>query len=197
MVITCLLPAAGASSRMRGGDKLLEDVDGTACLATLAERALQAGLEVIVTLPSADHPRAAAIAALPVTTIIVKDAATLGMSASLKQGAQAMDTSSQGLMILPADMPAITSLDMKRMTEQFEQLNPLILRARAKSGQLGHPIIFSAKLRHDFAALTGDKGAQTIVKKYKNDMAFLDFEDERPTLDLDTPEAWAVWRRSL
>ena len=74
MQIACLLPAAGASSRMRGGDKLLEDVNGKPCLATLAGRALDAGMEVIVTLPSADHPRAEAIKDLCVQKVIVPNA---------------------------------------------------------------------------------------------------------------------------
>lgn len=196
MSITCLLPAAGASSRMRGGDKLLEDVGGKPCLVAMAERALAAGLDVIVTLPSTDHPRAIALGDLPLCKITVPDAA-LGMSASLKAGARAIKTDANGMMILPPDMPNITSTDMKAMAERFAEISPTLLRARAPSGKQGHPIIFAKKLLSEFADLKGDTGAQPIVRKYKSEIAFLDFNDESPLLDLDTPEEWAAWRASL
>ena len=196
MSIACLLPAAGASSRMRGGDKLLEEVDGKPCLETMAERALAAGLQVIATLPSLDHPRADAIKHLPLRIVFVPDAA-LGMSRSLVAGVQAMPPDTQGLMILPPDMPEITRNDIAEMVQRFEAEKPLILRARTASGKLGHPIIFSKKLTGEFAALSGDKGAQSIVRRHKEFAEFVDFDDERPLLDLDTPEAWADWRASL
>ncbi|MEP5154211.1 nucleotidyltransferase family protein [Planktotalea sp.] len=197
MSTTCLLPAAGASSRMRGGDKLLEDVHGAPCLAVMAQRALAAGMEVIVTLPSADHPRAQALTDLPVTMLVIPDATARGMSASLAEGTRAISHDAEALMVLPADMPNITADDMTRMLDRFQRDRPKLLRARAPSGQHGHPILFSAELRDEFAHLSGDTGAQSIVRKHQADIAFIDFEDERVTLDLDTPEDWAAWRASL
>ncbi len=69
MIPICLLPAAGASSRMRGGDKLLEPVDGLPCLATMAKRAISAGFEVLVSLSSEDHPRAHVVSYLDVANL--------------------------------------------------------------------------------------------------------------------------------
>ncbi|MGB7317937.1 MAG: nucleotidyltransferase family protein [Planktotalea sp.] len=196
MTITCLIPAAGASSRMRGADKLMQDVEGEPCVVALAKRALAAGLNVIVTLPSADHPRALALSGLPLLKLAVPDAGE-GMSASLRAGARAMPDAATGLMILPADMPAITSADISKMRDVFTQTLPLILKARAASGKSGHPVIFAAKLRSDFEHLSGDAGAQSIVQRHKDRIAFVDFSDERPLSDLDTPEDWAAWRASL
>ena len=64
MTIPILLLAAGSASRMRGGDKLLEDVHGAPCLQVMAKRALATGQPVLVTLPSSDHPRAACVTGL-------------------------------------------------------------------------------------------------------------------------------------
>ena len=41
--VTILLLAAGASARMRGVDKLLQEVDGAALLRVMARRAAKAG----------------------------------------------------------------------------------------------------------------------------------------------------------
>ena len=46
-----LIPAAGRSSRMRGRDKLLEQVGGIPLLRLRVEAALATGHQVLVTLP--------------------------------------------------------------------------------------------------------------------------------------------------
>ena len=196
MTLACLLPAAGASSRMRGGDKLLELVDGKPCLATLCERAIDAGLDVITTLPHKNHPRTASLAHLTITKIYVEDAVSRGMSASLVHGAAALPETAKGLMVLPPDMPDIQSGDMKTMADAFLSTQAKILRARTASGRAGHPIVFSTQLVREFSKLTGDIGAQSIVKRHIKDIQFFDFKDERALLDLDTPEDWAAWRQS-
>lgn len=195
MQIACLLPAAGASSRMRGDDKLLEDVNGKPCLATLAGRALDAGMEVIVTLPSADHPRAEAIKDLCVQKVIVPNA-QVGMSASLARAALEMSTDASGLMILPSDMPNITNLGLKAMMRAFERSMTHILRAQSRSGTGGHPIIFPKDITREFWHLTGDRGAQSLLRRYADRVEMVRFEDESPLQDLDTPEDWADWRAS-
>lgn len=196
MTLHCLIPAAGAASRMRGADKLLEEVEGAPCLRVMAQRALEAGLDVIVTLPSADHPRAEALKGLDVETLVVPNAAN-GMSASLVAGAQAVPKSSAGLMVLLADMPALKTEDLSAMAEGFAEQPSMILRARSASKQPGHPIIFPSALLSAFWHLTGDSGAQRLIQRHAEHLRYFDVDDERVCLDLDTPEAWAAWRASL
>mgnify|MGYP000456975913 FL=1 len=122
-----LIPAAGASSRMRGGDKLLEDVDGKAILRVLAERAVEACDLVICTLPAPEHLRAKALVGLGVLTVFVPNASE-GMSMSLKAGVAALPVDATAMMILPADMPEITTEDMKIAWEHFETTQPPALQ---------------------------------------------------------------------
>lgn len=195
MPLTCVLPAAGASSRMRGGDKLLEIVDGKPCLAIMAERALSAGMEVIVTLPSAEHARAKAVKHLPLQTVIIPNARN-GMSASLATAALALPAHSRGLMVLPPDMPGISRANIKNLGLQFALCEDRIVRASARSGTEGHPIIFPNDITREFWGLTGDKGAKSILQRYADRIKLVQFEDDSPLQDLDTPEAWATWRAS-
>ena len=196
MRLACLLPAAGASTRMRGGDKLLELVDGKPCLSAMAERALAADMHVLVTLPSAEHPRAKAIKHLPVQQVITPNA-RVGMSASLAAGALAMPKEAAGLMVLPADMPAISSDDIGEMGALFLIHGDCILQAQSKSGAMGHPIIFPRDITLGLWHLTGDRGAQPILERNAERMKTASFGDDSPLQDLDTPEDWAAWRASL
>ncbi|MGI9368384.1 MAG: NTP transferase domain-containing protein, partial [Ruegeria sp.] len=72
--IPIILLAAGQSSRMRGVDKLLQQVDTEPLLRRTARLALSAG-SVIVALPPAPHPRYAALEGLDVRSVAVPDAA--------------------------------------------------------------------------------------------------------------------------
>ena len=75
--VAILIPAAGFGTRMRGADKLLQDVGGLPLIRRQAQRALAAGDHVVVTLPSTDSPRAQALSGLPIRMVEVPDAADL------------------------------------------------------------------------------------------------------------------------
>src|SRR5690554_5039660 len=117
MNLVILLPAAGASRRMAGVDKLLEPVDGEHLLTRQARRAAATGARVLVTLPPDRPERHAALAGLAVATVIVQDSAA-GMSASLRAALPHLGAS-DGLMILPPDMPDIATSDITCMIAAF------------------------------------------------------------------------------
>ena len=81
--------AAGASRRMQGRDKLMEDVDGMPLLRRSVMRALATGCKVLVALPATPHARYATLEGLDVAAIPVPDAAE-GMNASLRAGLRAL-----------------------------------------------------------------------------------------------------------
>jgi len=185
--------AAGAASRMRGGDKLLEVVDGAPLIATLTRRLLSAGVTACaVTLPPDRPARNAALAGLRATVLPVPDA-TEGMSASLRRSAQwAGDMDLVALMLVPGDMPDLTSADFGRLITTFaaDPLTPL--RATGQDGTPGHPVLFPTTLFPALAALTGDQGARAILQTHAPRIIAL--PNDHALTDLDTPEDWANWR---
>lgn len=188
-MIPILILAAGASTRMRGRDKLLELVDGIPLLRHRALVALQVSALTCVTLPDSDHPRSHSIDDLPVKIIPVPDAAT-GMAASLRAGVAALPDCNH-FMVLLADLPEITSADLILMTTRIDP-GHLIFRGTSATGTPGHPIIFDACLRPLFATLTGDNGGKDIIAAQAPKLVAL--PDNHATRDLDTPEDWIIWR---
>ena len=180
-----LIPAAGASSRMRGTDKLLQDVGGAPCLRAMALRARAVSDVVIVTLPGPDHPRAACLQGVAVTQVMVPDA-DLGMSRSLVRGGAAVPFG-HGAMVLPADMPALTRDDIAAVARGWAGHS--IRRGATAAGQPGHPILFPAALLPRFAGLTGDKGAAPILTAPDVIIDLVTLPGDHARLDLDTPEA--------
>lgn len=192
--IAVVIPAAGASSRMRGRDKLLEEVDGLALLRRQALRALATGAHVAVTLPAQDHPRATALEGLEVQRIIVPDAAE-GMAASLRRAAGALPDGLAAVIVLPGDMPDIETGDFLLLIKGFRATaKPTLQQATTEDGKPGHPVLFPVDCLPGFAYLTGDQGARPILRANAHRLQHVALEGTRALTDLDTPEAWAAWR---
>ena len=186
--LTILIPAAGASSRMRGRDKLLELLEGQPMLRRQALIALPLAPVVVTLRP--DDPREAALSGLDLAVLHVPDAAT-GLSASLRAVAEQVSTA---LLILPADMPDLTGDDLATVIAAFWKNPDIIHRGSGATGQPGHPVVLPASYLPDLKRLSGDEGARSLLLGHQVNLVPL--PGSHATTDLDTPEDWANWRRS-
>ena len=191
-----LILAAGASSRMRGTDKLLQPVGNLPLLRHVAGLALATGAPVTVTLPPEADARSAALAGLDLRTLIVPDA-SLGMSRSLVAGIAALTPVAgirDGLMILPADMPAFTVSALSDLITRFQSDPDWILRGGTSDGEAGHPAVFPRAFWPALAGITGDEGGRSVIQANKGRVRVIPLPGQMAVLDLDTPEDWAAWR---
>lgn len=193
--VAVLLLAAGASRRMEGRDKLLEDVGGQPLLRYTARHAVSAAGQVFVMLPPDCPKRRATLQGLPVQLVVVPDCAT-GMAAAVRAGMAAIAQDCEAVIVALADMPDITADTYSRLIAAHNRANGGdICRAVTQSGRPGHPVLFD---RHFFPALAqvrGDRGGREVVRA--NPQAVIDVPTlgEGATRDLDTPEDWKNWRR--
>jgi len=193
-MIPILILAAGAASRMRGKDKLLEDVDGRSLLAQKIEAAQAVSADVRVALPPRPHPRYEIVEHAKARSVAVPDASE-GMGASLRTIFATLGPSDMRAMLLLADLPDITENDL-RMVSEATKTHPdaVIWRGATKNGHGGHPIIVAQSLFPAFAKLRGDDGGREIIKRAGNKVHLVPLPGMRARLDLDTPEDWAAWR---
>ena len=188
-----LILAAGGSTRMRGADKLLQDVDGVALLRRQARMALQVSTDVRIALPPRPHPRHDVVQDLQVQRVDVADAAE-GMGASLRTIFATLKADVPRAMLLLGDLPDITADDLRAVIDA-SRAHPLALiwRGATSGGAGGHPMIFSKALFAEFQSLTGDSGGNSIVAKAGNAVHIVPLPGDRARRDLDTPEDWAAW----
>ncbi|MFG6516589.1 NTP transferase domain-containing protein [Sulfitobacter sp. 1A13496] len=188
-----ILLAAGASTRMRGRDKLLEDIGGEPLLRRQARLAQGIG-PVTVALPPPPHPRYTALSGLDITPLPVPEAAE-GMGASLRRAFAALPLDTPAAMVLLADMPALEASDLARLAAAVDLTGEtLIWRATTEDGKPGHPIIFAAALFDQLKQLRGDDGGRAVVRAAADRMQLVPLPGQRARRDLDTPEDWAAWR---
>ncbi|MDJ0638536.1 MAG: nucleotidyltransferase family protein [Paracoccaceae bacterium] len=190
-----VIPAAGASSRMKGRDKLLEPVEGKPLLRRQAEMALATGCPVMVALPPGGGARRDALEGLGVTQIEVRDAAE-GLGATLRTAALfiARHAFDRPMMILLPDVPEITVFDIKSVLSRFEARGgDTPTRATNDANKPGTPLIVPPRLIPAFTKLTGDDGGRAVLQD--EDVVLVPLSNDRATRDLDTPEDWAAWRK--
>ncbi len=176
---------------MRGGDKLLERVDGQPQIARVVAAAVATGLPVLVALDPARPARISALEGLAFQSVPVPDAAS-GMAASLRRGLAVAPPGA--VLVHLADLPDIGTEDLNRMITEHHVTPDLILRATDDSGRPGHPVLFPGWARPALADITGDRGARDLLQAEAGRQRSVALPGLRATTDLDTPEDWAEWR---
>ncbi|NJM82867.1 MAG: nucleotidyltransferase family protein [Tabrizicola sp.] len=189
-----LILAAGASSRMRGADKLAEPIGGIPLLRHVARVALATGLPVNVVLPHSTSPRRAMLAGLAVRILDVGHPET-GLSESFRAGLECLPQPAPVIVLL-ADMPEITTSDLSDMLLKWQDYPEMILRGSTQDGRPGHPVCFPAWSRAELVTLTGDEGAKSVLQRHRERTIHVPLPGDHATTDLDTPEEWAAWRAS-
>ncbi|MGR3290195.1 MAG: NTP transferase domain-containing protein [Paracoccaceae bacterium] len=195
-IIQVILLAAGSSTRMRGTDKLLEDVDGIPLLRRAAKTALASQADhVIVLVPPEHDKRRAALEGLSVQ-VAVSPGWQEGMAASIRAGLNALSQKCDGVIVALADMPDVTVDHLNLLIAAFDPSeNREICRAVTQDGSAGHPVLFGRRFFESLAALSGDKGARDIIRDATDFLVDVPTPGNGALTDLDTPEDWEKWRQ--
>lgn len=188
-----LILAAGRSTRMGGADKLLMPRASTTMLTAIHAAAVASlADEVLVVLPANDKARRAS---LPETAAIcLAPPSPRGIGASIATGVSSLDGTSNILITL-ADMPFLTTEHFNALIRATGQTPAKsIFRLTSKDGKPGHPVLFRPQYHAALCRLTGDEGAQIILKAHASDVHLIATNDEAPIIDIDTPEDWERYR---
>ena len=191
--LAIIILAAGKSSRMRGKDKLTQSVGGEPQIRRIVLAACDTTRNVFITLPDAAHPRASLLLGLNVQIVPVPEA-HLGMGRSIAAAVSALkDPSIQGAMIVPADMPELTQLDLQTIGQAFISKPSAIIQATTPTGNIGHPVVFPRTTFEKLKSLSGDRGARDVIRANARLHHAVPLPNSHAKTDLDTPEEWHEW----
>ena len=185
--IGIIILAAGGSRRMSEPKQFLR-FDGKTLLRRAAETAVQTIYEPVVVVLGANFERAAAeIEDLPVK-LVFNEKWRRGLSFSIKAGLEKLlkiAPETTAVVIALADQPFINANHLNLFAERFEQTqNPVVA---AKYNQThGVPALFAREVFEDLGALSGDKGAKSVIEKHRLTLSTIDLPEA--AFDIDTPE---------
>ena len=192
--IAAILPAAGASSRMKGADKLLELIDGIPLLRRSASALCSDVItKTLAVLPKQDAARRKALDGLGLH-IIDNPAPESGMGGSLALAMRALPPETDAVLIHLADMPDITSDHVATLCAAFSPDAPRCILRAASEGRPGHPVLFGRAHFGDLARLRGDRGARDLIAANREHLRLVPLPGRAALTDLDTPEDWAAYR---
>jgi molybdenum cofactor cytidylyltransferase len=176
--------AAGASTRF-GSPKQLVRVDGRPLLHTVVARAVEvAGHSVTVVLGA----QAAALSALlrhsPASVIVNRDW-NEGIASSIRAGVARVPSACDGVLLLLADQPNVTTEDLRRLAGAWRRQTDYIAAAQYGTAT-GVPAIFPRTSFADLTSLRGDRGARSLLQRNPDRVVRVPMPSA--AIDVDTPE---------
>jgi len=186
-MIDAIVLAAGLGTRMEGAVKALTPMAGEPALSIVLRRAHEAGIAstIVVLGHGADAVRRAVD--LSCARIVENPAPEEGLASSLRLGLSAVGSGGPGVLILHADMPAVSSATIRVILEAAE--GGARLAAPVFQGQRGFPVYIARFLFAELETmLDGDAGARRLLERHADDLVLVPVEDPGCVLDVDRPE---------
>ena len=206
--IAAILLAAGRSTRMGAGNKLLAEIGGRPMVSWVAEAVLASRATAIVVVtghqrerikaalgdrlgdPPGDPPAAARL------TLAHNPDYRAGLSTSLHRGLAALPAEVDGALVCLGDMPQISKAVIDRLIAAFDPLEGRTICLPTWRGKRGNPVLVARRFFPEMQAISGDVGARLLIGDYPEAVREVAMDDlpagQAVLIDVDTPEALAA-----
>jgi molybdenum cofactor cytidylyltransferase len=185
--VSAIVLAAGASRRL-GRPKQLLIYGGETLLARSIRMASEAGADPVFVVLGAHHERIRTEVAWSGTIFVVNENWEKGIATSIHAGLAALDASASnapGALVLSCDQPRLTAEHLRALMEAFvAQAEPSMV-ASSYAGVRGIPAVFPRAVFPHLLALSGDRGARTLLVEPPCPLIALSFEGGE--VDIDEP----------
>ena len=187
--VSGVILAAGASRRL-GRPKQMLDLGDEPLLRHTVRHALAAALhEVILVLGSHADEIAEAVGDLGQRTIVNRDFAA-GQGTSLVAGIGSVSADADGMVVLLGDQPLVSTAAIDRLVSAYRKRGAAIIQAAYQEAP-GNPVLFHRSLFGELAAVTGDEGARSVVRRHRDEVVLVEVGDVAEVIDVDTEADYA------
>lgn len=186
--VAIIILAAGRSSRMSSdaGHKLLSTFDGVPLVRRMAVRAIESKASHVYAITGFRHEEIEACLVDLNLTIAFNPAFESGMSSSLIAGLNIPGMHDHdGVLILLADMPSITTHNLDDLIGAFATSKGLSIVRAGQAGKPGNPVILPKAIYAQTMTLQGDRGARALIETSDLDIIDVDI-GEAAIVDVDT-----------
>jgi CTP:molybdopterin cytidylyltransferase MocA len=195
-MISCIVLAAGLSSRF-GASKPLAQIGTRTLIETIQEKLLLTKLdEIVIVLGHQADTIIPLISKNHRVTTAINANYFLGQTSSFKCGLAKINPNTQGIMLLPVDMPVLQPDTIDELIDVFLKKSCLILIPTYQDRK-GHPPIFSVTIKKELENLKNDEPLSHIIHQHEPDITKFPVADEGVVLSFNTPaELQEILRRS-
>jgi molybdenum cofactor cytidylyltransferase len=183
-----ILLAAGFSRRFGVSNKLLQTLPSGCPIALAAAKNLIEAIPLSIAVIRPENKALAQLlqeAGLKVFFCSEQDIEMADSLSAAIKFATGFNEFKDGLVIALADMPYINAQTTAAIASKLSEGASIVVPTY--QGKRGHPVGFSAKFRVELEKLQGDEGARSILKRYPEEITFLECDDSGILVDIDTP----------
>ncbi len=197
--IATLVLAAGRSSRMRGPNKLLAEINGVPMVAHIVRAALASqAVSVTVVLGHMAQEVRAAVASLGPSAakvgFVENPGYVDGLSTSLRAGLGALPADIDGALVCLGDMPAVSPSQLDKLIAAFNPVEGRSICVPTVGGKRGNPVLWDRRFFAEMTGVSGDTGARHLIGEHADLVCEVDMGHDGVLIDLDTPEALEAFR---
>ena len=174
--------AAGGSSRM-GRPKALVEIGGRQALARIVAACREGGCPRILVVVGSDAEAVGAAARAAGATVVENGAWARGRSTSVKAALPHLPPAARGMLLFPVDHPLVGA----EVVRALLAAPPAEVVVPVHCGRRGHPILLSARLFPEIAALGDDEPLRDIVHRPGRSVAEVPVEADSILRNLDRP----------
>jgi molybdenum cofactor cytidylyltransferase len=193
MTVGAVLLAAGASSRMGGRPKALLELGGVPLVMRQLIALSGAGVdEVAVVLGHHGDAIEAAVRPFPIT-LVRNPSPDDGQVSSVRLGLAELSPRLDAVIVALADQPLIDAQDIVALISAYRKRGEaamVVPRVKRAGGETvpGNPVMFDAALREEWLAGSADLACRKWRERNPGRVHWLDTENQRYSVDIDTPE---------
>ena len=189
-MISAILLAAGQSKRMKGKNKLSEQIRGIPLIKHSVKNILDSTIDELIVVLGYEQESIKKLIGenLKIKFIFNKDFES-GMASSIKVGLNNLSGNSTGFFICLGDMPMINKEIYNQLIKSIDQKEIII---PTYNGVQGNPVLFSKSMKNEIISIKGDLGAKKIIKSNKNKVLNLETNDQGVTIDFNTQDSFKL-----
>jgi molybdenum cofactor cytidylyltransferase len=188
---SAVLLAAGTSSRMRGGHKLLLPIDGEPAVRRTARALLAAGPEEMVIVVG--FKGCAVIDALDDLPVRFQFNPHYeeGQMTSVAAGVAALRAPCSAVMVCLADQVLLGPDDYRELADAYGAMQRESILVPMYNGQRGNPVMFSASYATEVISGHVNPGCKKLIAEHPDEVVIHEASHDRFSTDMDTPEDYA------
>ena len=183
--------AAGAGTRFGGGKLMSPWRDGVLLDGALSAAFSAPARSVVVTwgadsrIPGVAEAFAARIGGTRRLRLVHAERSGEGMAHSLQAAIESLAAASDGAFVFLGDMPRVPPGTAAALAQAV--LGGAMAAAPQFESRRGHPVLFGAALYPELLALSGDRGAASVLRDLGPALALIAAPDDGVLFDVDRP----------
>ncbi len=195
--IAAVILAAGGSTRMSLGHKLLLPIQGKPMITFVVDQVLAAEFDPVVMVTGHNGPALQATVQDRPVEVAVNHRWRAGLAGSLICGLQALPPDVTGALFFLADMPQVDNVILIALKELFINQGGTSIVYPTYHGQQGNPVIFPHRFFNEIMDLKGDRGAQPVLHNHSSDAVALPVDSPAILADCDTDDDYSNLQTSM